>query len=36
MIHETAIIHPKAIISKNVKIGAYSVIGPEVAIGDNT
>ena len=36
MIHQTAIIDPKAIISKNVKIGAYSVIGPEVVIEDNT
>ena len=36
MIHQTAIIDPKANISKNVKIGAYSVIGPEVVIGDNT
>ena len=36
MIHQTAIVDPKAIISKNVKIGAYSFIGPEVSIGDNT
>ena len=36
MIHQTAIVDPKAIISKNVKIGAYSVIGPEVVIGANT
>ena len=36
MIHETAIIDPKAKISKNVKIGAYSIIGPNVSIGENT
>ena len=32
MIHNTAIIDPKAKISKNVSIGAYSVIGPNVVI----
>ena len=36
MIHKTAIINSKAKISKNVQIGPYSVIGPEVEIGDNT
>jgi UDP-N-acetylglucosamine acyltransferase len=36
MIHETAIINPKAKIGKNVQIGPYSVIGPNVEIGDNT
>ena len=36
MIHSTAIIHPKARISDNVKIGAYSVIGPNVEIGEGT
>ena len=35
MIHETAIINPKAKIGKNVAIGPYSVIGPNVEIGDN-
>ena len=35
MIHETAIIDPKAKISNNVKIGAYSVIGPNVEIGED-
>ena len=35
MIHETAIINPKAKIGKNVTIGPYSVIGPNVEIGDN-
>ena len=36
MIHNTAIIDKKAKISKNVEIGPYSVIGPEVEIGENT
>ena len=30
MIHKTAIIDSKAKISKNVKIDAYSIIGPNV------
>jgi len=36
MIHKTAIINSKAKISKNVKIGAYSIIGPNVEIGQGT
>ena len=36
MIHKTAIIDPKAKISTNVKIGAYSIIGPNVEIGEDT
>ncbi len=36
MIHKTAIIDPKAKISNNVQIGAYSVIGPDVEIGEGT
>ena len=36
MIHKTAIIDPKAKISSNVVIGAYSVIGPNVEIDENT
>ena len=36
MIHSTAIINPKARISSNVSIGAYSIIGPNVEINDNT
>jgi UDP-N-acetylglucosamine acyltransferase len=36
MIHETAIINPKAKIGKNVQVGPYTVIGPNVEIGDNT
>ena len=34
MIHKTAIIHSKNNISENVKIGPYSVIGPNVEIGE--
>ena len=33
MIHNTAIVDPKAKISSNVKIGPYSVIGNNVKIG---
>ena len=36
MIHKTAIIDPKAKISNNVKVGAYSVIGPNVELGQDT
>ena len=36
MIHKTAIIDSKAKISNNVKIGPYSVIGPNVEIGEGT
>ena len=36
MIHKTAIIDPKAKIASNVKIGAYSVIGPDVEVNENT
>lgn len=36
MIHETAIIDPKAKISDNVKVGPFSVIGPDVVIGKGT
>jgi len=36
MIDKTAIIDPKAKISKNVKIGPYAVIGPDVEIGEDT
>ena len=35
MIHSTAIVDPKANISENVYIGAYSVIGPNVKIENN-
>ena len=36
MIHKTAIIDPKAKIASNVKIGAYSIIGPDVEVNENT
>ena len=36
MIHKTAIIDAKAKIANNVKIGAYSVIGPNVELGHDT
>ena len=36
MIHKTAIVHKKAKISKNVEIGPYSIVGPEVEIDENT
>jgi len=36
MIHNTAIIDPKAILNKNVSVGAYCVIGPNVEIGEGT
>jgi UDP-N-acetylglucosamine acyltransferase len=35
MIHNTCIIDKKAKISNNVKIGAYSIIGPNVSIEEN-
>ena len=36
MIHKSVIIDPKAKIDSNVKIGAYSVIGPNVEINEDT
>jgi len=36
MIHETAIVHPKAEIDENVEIGAFSVIRENVTIGSGT
>ena len=36
MIHKTAIVNSNAKISKNVTIGPYSVIGPNVEIGEST
>ena len=36
MIHKTAIIDVNAKISKNVIIGPYSIIGPDVEIGEGT
>lgn len=36
MIHQSAIIDPKASLGNSVSVGPYSVIGPDVEIGDNT
>ena len=36
MIHQTAIINPKAKIHSSVKVGPYSVIGAKVEIDENT
>jgi len=36
MIHESAIINTKTKISSNVSIGPYSLIGPDVEIGEGT
>jgi UDP-N-acetylglucosamine acyltransferase len=35
MIHNTSIIDKKAKISKNISVGAYSIIGPNVEIAEN-
>ena len=36
MIHETAIVHPKAEVGENVEIGAYTIVRENVTIGSNT
>jgi len=36
MIHETAVISPKAKLGNNVSVGPYSIIGENVSIGDDT
>ena len=36
MIHPTAIVDPRARIAGGVRIGAYSVVGPDVEIGEGT
>ncbi len=36
MIHPTAIIDPKASLGKDVRVGPFSIIGPEVSVGDGT
>jgi acyl-[acyl-carrier-protein]--UDP-N-acetylglucosamine O-acyltransferase len=36
MIHKTAIVDSKAKVSSSAQIGAFSIIGPDVEIGDNT
>ena len=33
LIHKTAIVSENANLADNVSVGAYSIIGPEVAIG---
>ena len=33
LIHPTAIIDPKAELDSSVKVGAYTIIGPNVQIG---
>jgi UDP-N-acetylglucosamine acyltransferase len=35
-IHKSAIVHPDAILGKDVEIGPFSVIGEDVTIGDGT
>ena len=35
-IHPTAIVHAQAKLPKNIKIGAYSVIGKSVELGEGT
>lgn len=35
-VHKTAVIHPGAILEKDVDIGPYSVIGPDAQIGAGT
>ena len=35
-IHNTAIVHPHAILHNNIKIGPYSIIGESVEIGEGT
>ena len=36
MIHPQAVVHPQARIAKSVEIGAYSIIGADVEIGEGT
>ncbi len=36
MIHKTSIVNPNAKISENVQIGPFSIIGPDVEIGENS
>ena len=36
MIHPTALIDPAARLGNNVSVGAYSIIGADVEIGDDT
>ena len=36
LIHKTAIVSENANLADNVSVGAYSIIGPEVAIGERS
>ena len=36
MIHPTALIDPSAKLAESVEVGAYSIIGADVEVGDNT
>ena len=36
MIHETALVHPKAKLAADVQVGPYSIIGEHVKIGEGT
>jgi UDP-N-acetylglucosamine acyltransferase len=33
-IHDTAIVHPDAVLGEGVEIGAYAIVGPNVTVGD--
>lgn len=35
-IHKSAIVHPNAVLGKDVEVGPFSVIGKDVAIGEGT
>ena len=35
-IHDSAVIHPSAVLGKNVAVGPFSIIGANVKIGSNT
>lgn len=35
-IHNSAVVHPSAVLGSNVSVGPFAVIGPRVRIGDNT
>jgi len=34
-VHTTALVDPRARLADGVKVGAYSVIGPEVSLGED-
>jgi len=35
-IHQTAVVHPRAQLGRDVTIGPYAVVGPDVVVGDGT